>query len=204
MKPINQMTGADLLELLKKVPPKVWIMVGAGSAVAMVFIFLIVIPAWVTRPKIKKEIESIQMQMATTQNLLLKQPELIKNKTNFLKLSEEVKQRLYKPGESSLLLGVISKLAQESNVSVVASNPKPFEGKFPAPFDAQYEANAYTFTIEGGYHDLALFISKIENNDKVLRIQTYTLLPQEKSPGKHLAELGLTAVSTKGAGGANA
>lgn len=194
------MTTADLVELVKKVPRKVWGIVAGAAVVAGLLIFLIVIPAWFTRPEIKKQIAGIQMQMATTQNLLLKQPELIKNKTSFLKLSDEVTARLYKPGESSLLLGVISKLAQESNVSVVSSNPKPFEGKFPPPFDVQYEANAYMFTVEGGYHDLAAFISKIENNDKVLRIQTFTVLPQEKTPGKHLAELSLTAVSTKAGG----
>lgn len=200
MKPLNQLTPGDILELLKQIPPKVWIMIAAGGAGAAVFFAVIFTPAWVLRPQIKNQIKNIEGQMITTRGLLLKQPELIRNKDNFLKVSQEVKNRLYLPGEASLLLGAISRLAQESNVSVVASNPKKFEGKFPAPFDAQYEGNAYDFTVEGGYHELALFISKIENNSKVLRVQNYNIRPQEKTPNKHLAEISLSAVSTKSAG----
>lgn len=197
MKPLNQITPSDIAVWVKGVSPKTWGII-AGAAVGVVgLIHLIFIPAWIERPKIKGQIKSIESQMITTRGLLLRQPELIKNKDAFLKLSEEVKKRLYQPGESSLLLGSISKLAQESSVSVVSSNPKKFEGKFPAPFDVQYEANAYDFTLEGGFHELALFISKIENNSKILRIQTCNVIPQDKTAGKHLAQISLTAVSKK-------
>ena len=104
---------------------------------------------------------------------------------------------MYKPGESSLLLGVISKMAEESKASVIASKPTEYAEKFPLPFNDQYEGNSYDFSLEGGYHDLGTFISKIESNDKLLRVQSFSIRPQEDGAEKHLADVNLSAVSFK-------
>ena len=201
MKPLNQITKEDVLNFIKSIDKKTWIKIGIIAVAAVIVFTFVFLPAWITRLEIRKKLKDLENQKAITQNLLLKQPELIKNKENFYKFSVEVKNKLYQPEETSLLLGVISKLAQDSKVSIVASNPRKFEGKFPPPFDTQYEANAYDFTVEGGFHNLADFVSKIENNPKVLRIQTFLVLPQDKNYEKHTASLSLTVVSTKKAAG---
>jgi hypothetical protein len=197
MKPINQWTTADILDLVKSVDKKTWIKIGIGAAIALVVIYLIVWPAWFERPAIKNKNKALENQIMQTNALFKRKPELEKSKGEYAKIIEGAKSRLYQPGESSLLLGVISKMAQEANVSIIASRPKPFEGTFPAPFNTLYEASSYDFTVEGKYHDMGRFISSIESNAKLLRIEKFLLKPQEKSPDKHLGELSLTAVSYK-------
>ncbi len=204
MKPLNQYTTAEILEMLKKVDKKTWIKIGAGATIFFAVAYLFIIPAWIKRLEVKAKIKDLENKMQITQNLLRKQPILLKDKEKFLGLANEVKGRLYQPGEASLLLGLVSKFAEESKVSVVASTPKPFDGKFPPPFDAQYEASLYDFTVEGGYHDLATFISRIESHTKVLRVQRYNLRPQEDKPLTHLADVSLSAVSVKKGAAPNA
>jgi hypothetical protein len=197
VKPLNQMTSADVLDLVKGIDRKTWIKIGIGAAASIVLLVVVIWPAWITRLEIRQQVKDVKSQVTMTQSLLLRQPQLLQDKDKFLKFGVEVKGRMFEPGESSLLLGVVSKMAQESKVSIVSSTPKPFGEKFPPPFDAQYEASAYDFTVEGGYHEMGEFVSRIENNAKVLRIQSYHVTPQEKTAEKHLASFTLTAVAAK-------
>lgn len=197
MKPLNQMTKEDVLEMVKKIDRKTWLKIAGGAVAALILMVVVVWPAWITRLGVRQQVSDVKNQVSTTQNLLRRQPQLLKDKEKFLKLSQEVKGRMFEPGESSLLLGVISKMAQDTKVSIVSSTPKPFQDKFPPPFDIQYEASAYDFTVEGGYHEMGEFVSKIENNPKVLRIQSFHITPQEKTADKHLASFTLTAVAAK-------
>ncbi len=197
MKPINQISPQEIIDFLKKVDKKTWLKAGAGAAVAGLLIVFVVLPAWFERPRVRAQIKNLEGQMMLTKALFLKQPQLFKNKGDFSRLITEAKSRLYVPGESSLLLGAISKLAVQSGVSVVASMPKESSANFPAPYDTSYEGNGYDFTIEGGFHNLGQFISKIESNPKLLRVEKFTLKSRIESPNSHLGEVSLSAVSLK-------
>jgi hypothetical protein len=197
VKPLNQMTTADVLEFIKGIDRKTWIKIAVGAVISLALLAVVVWPAWVTRVEVRQQAKDVKSQVTLTQSLLLRQPQLLQDKEKFLKFGVEVKGRMFEPGESSLLLGVVSKMAQDSKVSIVSSTPKPFSEKFPPPFDAQYEASAYDFTVEGGYHEIGEFVSRIENNAKVLRIQSFYITTQEKTADKHLASFTLTAVAAK-------
>ena len=197
IKSIPQLTANDIREFLKKIDKKTWIKIGLAAGGFLLFFIFIGVPAWFERPGAKSRVNSIQSEIATTNTLILRRPELERNKQDYLKFIQGAKEQIYMPGESSLLLGAISKLAEESRISIIASKPKTYEGKLPEPFSAQYEASQYDFTVEGGYHDLANFISRIESNSKLLRVQSFYLRPQEEAPQNHLADISLSAVSFK-------
>lgn len=197
MKPIQQLTTKDLVDFLKAINAKTWRKIGLAATGGVVFLVLIVIPAWFERPGLKYTIQTLRGDVTTTKALILQRPELERNKQDYMKFIQEAKERIYRPDESSLLLGALSKLAEESQVSIIASKPKNYEGTLPAPFDAQYQASQYDFTVEGAYHDLAQFVSRIESNPKLLRVETFYLRPQEETPQKHLVDISLSAVSVK-------
>lgn len=197
MKPLPQITPQEVIDFLKKVDKKTWIQGGVAVLAGLLLILFIVFPAWFERPQVRGQIKALQGQIMVTQALFLKKPSLLKNKSEDSRLITESKARLYAPGEASLLLGAISKLAIESQVSVVASMPKDSEAKFPAPFDKAYEGSGYDFTVEGGYHNLGQFIAKIEANSKLLRVETFSLKARSETPVNHLAEVTLSAVSKK-------
>ena len=199
MKPFTQWTSADVLEFLKSVDKKTWIKIGVGSGIGILFIVFIGIPAWFVRPGIKSRLSDIQGQIQMVETLKLKKPLLLKSKTEVLNFIQTSKEKLFKPGETSLLLGAISRLADESKVSIIASSPKEATEKFPAPFDAKYEANLYDFTIEGGYHEIGTLIGRIESNPKMFRIQDFQLRPNQ-TKGKEatqVASMTVAAVSVK-------
>ena len=193
---LSKLTPADIKNIVKKIDRKTWIKIGVGILSILLAGFFILYPAWVVRLQIRGQIREIEGQIETTQNLLKRQPVLVNEKEQFLKFNTEAKTHLYQEGETGLLLGEVSKLAQESNVAIVASTPKQFESVFPPPFDGQYGGSFYQFTAEGGYHELALFISRIESYPKLLRIQSFNL-NHEEDTAKHIAVLGLSVVSVK-------
>ena len=189
---------ADIVKYVKGIRKDVWIKIGIATAAVLILIVVFIWPAWITRLVIRGKMGDLQKQVKTTQGLLQKKPLLLKDKANIVKFNSEVKNRLYEEGETSLLLGSVSKLALESGVSVVSSTPKSFNGTFPPPFDSLYMAGVYDFTIEGGFHELADFVSKIENYGKVLRIQSFYLRDSDESPAdKRLADISLIAVAKK-------
>lgn len=196
---LSEITPADILEFLKTVDKKTWIKVGIASSIGLVLLVFIIYPAWIGRVEVKAKLEATRGQVAQTNNLFRKKPELSRLKEESLLFAKASKERMYTPSEASLLLGTISKMANDSKVSIVASKPKPPEGKFPVPFDAQYESSLYDVTLEGGYHALADFVSRVEANEKILRIQSLSFHPrteEDKQKGL-LADVTLAAISVK-------
>lgn len=197
VKPLSQMTTADLIEIAKKIDKPTWIKIGIASAVAIVFSVLVVWPAWFQGAKVKGEIAVIESQIVRLQTLKRNEKMWLQNKDEYSKYIKEVKARLFSPGEASLLLGRIAKLADESEVSIISSSPRDGKVEFPKPFDASFKADLYDFTVEGGYHEMAHFINRIESYPQILRVELFQLSPNEDVPGKHLAEITLSAVSKK-------
>ncbi len=194
---LKSLDKEKIIDFLKNVDKKTWIKIGISAAVALLFIIIIVWPAWITRIEVHNKIRALEGQILTTQALFNKKPMLVRNKQEYSAYSTSAKKRIYPPGESSLLLGVISKMAEDTKVAIVASKPKAFEATFPPTFKQQYEGSAYDFTVEGGYHDLAKFISRIESNTKLLRVELFHVIPREETPKSHLADISFSAVSFK-------
>lgn len=194
---LTQLGGKNILDFLKKVDKKTWIQISLGLVFGSLLVFFIIWPAWIKRVEIHSKIKALEGQIKTLEILSQKKAEWSKNKETYLQLIQATKGRLLEPGEAALLLGAISKLAKESRTSIIASQPKEFLDKFPPPFDLQYEARLYDFSLEGAYHDMGAFISRIESNPKLLRIQLFSLLPNEANPKSRAGSITLSAVSVK-------
>ena len=201
MKNLREVRPQEILDFLKNVDKKTWIKGGAAAGGAVLVLALVVWPAWFQRVSLHGRIRALKAQMATSDALFRKKPELLRQKQEFMQFIEQAKRRVYEPGQTSLLLGVVSKMAQETKVSIVASEPKPYEGKLPEPYAQKLEAKVFSFTVEGGYHELGQFISRIESSQKILKVDWFELKPQKENP-RHLAAMSLTALSfKKGAAG---
>jgi hypothetical protein len=196
MKPINEWTVSDILSYLKSVDKKTWIMIGVATFVTLLFGLLVFGPAWIARPKVIREIQLLKGRIVTVETLKRKKSEMLQNQEHYESLIKGVKERLFKPGETAFLLGMISKLAEESKVSIVASKPMEYDGKFPAPFNTRYAGSLFEFSLEGDYHSLGNFVSRIESHEKVLRIQSFSMTAfQSGNRGLIRANLTLSAVS---------
>jgi len=58
----------------------------------------------------------------------------------------------------------------------------------------KYQPSGYEFTMQGGYHELGILVSRIEGHEKLLRIQSLEIRPDSKTPGRHVADLKLWAI----------
>lgn len=197
MKPLQQWTSAEVMAFLKGLDRKSWIKIGIGGAVALVIWTLIIWPAWFKRPGVRNQVKFLESQIRTVQTLSLKKNEWLQNKTQFQQFIDREKQRIFKSGESAFLHGTVAKLAKESGVKVVSSRPKDYQGKFPSPYDKQYQANVYDFSLEGSYHNLGAFVARLESYPKMMTVQNFHLRSQDEAPGKQIADLGLAAISMK-------
>lgn len=197
MMPIQQWSPQDILEFFKKMDPKTWVKVGIFTAAGLLLFAVVIWPAWVWRLDLHRKIRQYQMELDQVKTLGLRKPEFEKTKVSTIQFIEGSKDRIFKPGETSLLLGAISKLADDSKVSILASSPQDYSGTFPAPFDTQYEASLYDFTVQGAYHAVGEFVGRVESYEKLLLIREFHLLPSKDKADIHLAELTVSAVSYK-------
>lgn len=192
---LSQVTPDQIVDLLKGVDKKTWIQVAAAAAILIILGVFLIYPAWFKRFELRMETAKIKKQIAQTNALFAKRPELVKTKEDSHAFTQNAKSKMYTPSEASLLLGVISRMANDSKVTIISSKPRPMESEFPEPFSKMYEAVLYDVTVEGGYHAVGDFAARLESNPKLLRIQNFVIRPQENSQTLHFADFTLSAVS---------
>lgn len=194
MKPLKQWSFADIIETAKRVDKKTWVAGGVGAVASLLILVFFVIPAWIERPLLRRDIESMGGQIRQVNELSQKRLVWEENQKVFEDLIEKTQARLFTADDLGVLLGQVSKRGSESRVEVLASKPTAEKNPFKAPYNLKYQPSAYEFTLQGGYHDLANFAGRIESNEKLLRIRSFQIVPSEKTPDKHIAELKLWAM----------
>jgi Tfp pilus assembly protein PilO len=132
--------------------------------------------------------------MRQVQTLSQKRAGWEENQKVFGSLIESTQGRIFTVEDMGVFLGQVSKKASESGVELQTSNPLAEKTVFPDPYDQKYLPSGYEFTVEGGYHSLGNFVSRIEGHEKLLRIQSLKISPSKKTPGKNVAELKLWAI----------
>jgi Tfp pilus assembly protein PilO len=193
MKPLN-LPFAEVIAFLKSVDKKVWVI---GSLCAIGFLLVVVflvIPAWIERPMLRRDIQSMETQIRQVNDLNKKRPEWEENQKVFGSLIESTRARVFTAEDMDLLLGSASKMASESHVEVLTSKPLTEKVAFAAPYHLKYQPRGYEFTVQGGYHDLGDLMGRIESHRKLLRIQSLEIEPDKKTPERQIAVLKLWAI----------
>ena len=194
MKPLNQWTFADVISFVKSVDKKIWLTVLSCAVGFLLVVVFLAIPAWIERPRLRRDIQSMEAQIRQVNALNQKRLGWEENQRVFGLLIEETQKRVFTEDSMGMLLGQISKMASESRVDVLASKPLTEKAVFAAPYNLKYQPSGYEFTVQGGYHDLGNLASRIEGHEKLLRIQSIEIVPAEKTPDRHVAELKLWAI----------
>lgn len=194
MKPLNKWTSADIIGFVKSVDKKTWMVVGSGLVGFFLLLVLLVIPAWIERPLLRRDIQSMEAQIRQINALNQKRHVWEEDQKVFAALIDGTRKRVFTADEMALLLGQISKMASESRVDMLTSKPVVEKVGFSAPYNLKYQPSGYEFTVQGGYHDLAKLASRIESYEKLLRIRSLQITPSGKTPDQHVAELKLWAI----------
>jgi Tfp pilus assembly protein PilO len=194
MKPLNQLHFADFITFAKSVDKKTQVTVLSSALGFLLFLVFMIIPAWIERPLLRRDIQSMEAQIRQVKAMNQKRQGWEENEKVFGLLIEDTQKRVFTAEDLGLLLGHVSKMADESKVDMLASQPLVEKKAFPAPYHLKYKPSGYEFTVQGGYHDLATLVSRIEDHEKLLRIRSIEITPAEKAPERHLTELKLWAI----------
>lgn len=201
MKPLSKWSFADIIEFAKHVDKKTWMTVASAAIGSLLVLIFLVIPAWVERPWLRRDIQSMESQIRQVNALSQKRPVWEENQEVFGALIEKAKSGVFTAENLGSLLGQVSKMANESRVEVLTSKPLAEKTVFVAPYNTKYQPSGYEFTLQGGYHDLGKLVSRIETYEKLLRIRSIQILPS-KQTDRHVAELKLWAITTASPGAA--
>lgn len=194
MKPLNTWSFLEGITFIKSVDKKKWMIVLSSVAAFVLVIILLVIPAWISRPLLRREIQSTEAQVRQVYALSQKQQVWKEDQRIFGSLIEETQKRFFSEESLGVLLGQISKMANESHVDVLTSKPLTEKAAFAAPYNSKYQPSGYELTVQGGYHDLGAFVSRIETHERLLRIQSIEIMPEKKTPDRHIATLKIWAI----------
>ncbi len=198
LKKINTLDTKTIIAWAKEVDRKTWIMVAVGVVVfAVLYVFLIG-PAWFQRPALIKKVADVEIQTVRLNALLPRKPELLKQKEEVKIFIESFQKRLFREDEMAFLLGRISKIANDAQVELLSSRPMEQSEAFPAPYGDKYKKFIYLVTVEGGYHQIADLVSRLESSAQYFQIQSLSIVPQASSVGKQVADIKLMAVSHAG------
>jgi Tfp pilus assembly protein PilO len=194
MKPLKQWIFADVTAFVKSVDKKTWLTALSCAVGFLVVVVFLVIPAWIERPLLRREIRDMETKIRQVEALNLKRPGWEENKKVFGAIIENTQTRVFTAEDMGLLLGQVSRMAEETGVEVLSSKPLAEKAVFPPPYHLKYQPNGYEFSVQGGYHDLGNLISRIENHKKLLRIQTLEITSSDKTPDRHVVDLKLWAI----------
>ena len=199
MKPVNQWKKEKVIEFLKSVDKKTWltgmvVLVGVG-----LLWFTLIAPAWIERPQLRSRLQAMDAQVRQFGDLSQRRKIWKQNEAAFGKIIQEARAKIYKEGESALLLGQVSKIAENAGADIVASKPRIDKVVFPAPFQDRFRAVNYDLTMRGGYHALGKLTAGIESQSRLLRIQSLQILPVADDPEKQTVQYCLSVISAASA-----
>ena len=180
---------ADIIETVKGFERKTWILICVGVIATVLFFVFMFVPGWCKRPALHRQSQDLENQLSGLKTMSIKKPQLEKQKKEIEEFIELFQKRLFNEAETPFLLGKISKVAQESEVELVASNPIDKIDAFPTPYDAKYKKSIYQLTAEGSYHRIADFISRLESYSQYFQIQSLDINPKAEKNGKQVADI---------------
>ena len=195
---LNSVDSKAILAWLKTVDRKTWFLIAGGLLVFVAAYVFLIQPAWFQRPALKKKIVEVETQTMRLKALLPRRPELQGQKENTKTFISDFQKRLFKEDEMAFLLGRISKLAQDAQVEVLSSKPMEQSESFPGPYSDKYKKFIYLLSVEGGYHQIADLVSRLESYPQYFQIQSLAIAAQGDSVDRQTADITVMAVSHAG------
>jgi Tfp pilus assembly protein PilO len=193
---------AQIAEKLKDIKKGDWVKIGIVTVLAAVFIVFIAWPAWMGRMDDKGRIMTMRGRITNFETLKRAKGKMMEERKNASEFIQKAKAKMLTASEASLMLGAISKLANEAGVTIIASSPRDSDRQFPPPYNQFYQATFYDVAVEGGYHQIGKFVQLIETNPKSLKIDRFHIAPKstdrkEGNSGVEVVEITISSTAHK-------
>lgn len=105
--------------------------------------------------------------------------------------------RLMQEGEMPNLLESLSAMANSSGVKIVGITPAAMAESASSATEGVFKEAQIAIVAKSGYHELGVFVNKIENADRFMRISDIGIISNKASPKKHDVKLLISAYILK-------
>ena len=189
----RQLSVEHLKAKLSAVDRKSLIQNAAMGAALFIFIFFFFLPLLMQNKKMADKLNNLKWKIGQSKVKIERIPELTKQKELFGARTEQVRKQFFDAKEADQLIGIISSMAADSGVKINASRPTEKTLELPPPFAQMYVAQSYELIVEGGYHNLGMFINKLEHYSKNFAVHSIHIASGQKGSSAQQCTLTLTA-----------
>ena len=173
---------------------KLYILFGIiGAAVLVVYYNLLLRPLFTAFIANNREFYAIKRSVKSARALIANEERIRKQYENFKSRSEELENRLFSQDEISSLLQDFSGIADFSGVKILKIKPLELLDDVYENETGQGLYSKLPILIEAraGYHQLGVFINRIESMEKVIRIDGLDIRGNPREPRHHEISLRL-------------
>ncbi|MFH1593769.1 MAG: type 4a pilus biogenesis protein PilO [Candidatus Omnitrophota bacterium] len=186
---------------LDKKKQKVVLIYAAGTVLLLILYFSLVFkPALAKLTETMPRVRKLRADIKAVRESLRLKGKLINKVDGLKKGLEGYENMLSRERELPMLLEKISDLARDSHVKILAISPfftQVGSGKGGAS-QAVYQEVPITIRAEGGYHEVGVFISKLENSERYLQISDLKIQSNDGKPRGHNIDFVVYAYTFKG------
>ncbi len=170
---------------------------GAGLlAVLIVFFFLFLKPSAAALFKIISESGHLKSEIRTLEHDLEFEDKLKAKIDKITRDIEAYETSFTREKELPDLLENLSDLAQRSRVKILAINP--IDVKAAGKEDQIYQAVPIAITAQSGFHDLGIFINKLEQGERYMQVKDIEIKANPQNAKRHNVEFVVHAFTIRG------
>lgn len=151
-----------------------------GCAVVLITFLLGVIPSGTGWFQTLSELGRIKSQTRAAVEKIRNLPQLHKTRENYLIQISEYEKKLFDEDEISGLIGVISEMAKESELTIRSSKQRDYKGDDLIKKNPFYRPFLLELKLAGGYHNLGQFVNRLERYKKLILVDEMNVLPSEE------------------------
>lgn len=166
--------------------------IGIVFFVLIVFIMVCLLPAVKIKKALKVKLDTVENNVARSQSKIKDYPRLVREKEETAQLVNGYLSKLINRGEQTRLIGDISDLARQCDVTISSMRPIPFVQAVPEDFDTFFNALSYELKLESGYHAFGKFVNQLEQFRILINIEKILIEVDEDNKETHKITLFLT------------
>lgn len=177
------------LNILKYADKKTLQKSGILIVVILIFVMIFLMPAVKNNKKLREKCVEVENNIIRTIKKIEDLPQLERQKDDTEQYVKEVMGRLLEVRDKTQLIGDVSDIAKQTEVTITSMKPYPYEHALPESFLTYMKPLSYELLLECGYHQFGTFINKLENYDIILNVDEFHIEPKEDDEKTHRIKL---------------
>ncbi|MFH1394942.1 MAG: type 4a pilus biogenesis protein PilO [Candidatus Omnitrophota bacterium] len=190
---LKTITPDKIKELFAEEKFRTYFVAAFASILAVVYIFIAIIPKCSLLSKTSREIRDFQTNIDLVENRIRRLDALTKKLSDVSAELESYAKGLPAKKDLPAFLEELSLLAKSSGIKILSITPAVIAyTKESVPSEKGYYREVpIIITAESGYHQLGYFISSLERSKRFITITDLKIKGNERSPRKHDVRISL-------------